>query len=233
MLFTIHQPNFLPWLGYFDKVNKADVFIFYDHVQRTRGKSWTSRVKANCNGSEKWLTLPIDKSGNRIQRICESEIKESRSNFELILGKLNNYYQNATYLKETIGFLEDLNPKSELIADFNILFTKQLSKKLGIKTIFYKSSDQEQLMGSPALRNEMIIETCKVFNIASYLSGDGAGDFLDKKMFIENGIDIQFQNFKHPSYSQLNSEKFIPGLSIIDALMNIGFSGTAKLLNDI
>lgn len=229
LLYTIHQPNFLPWLGFFDKVYQADCFIFFDHVQRPRGKSWLSRVKVNCLGKEKWLTLPIVKKGHSIERISETQIKHPEENFQSLQEKVKNYYRQAPYYRETANFLSEIiQSKPVTLCDFNIEFITQLSQKLGFETTFHRSSTQMSLLQSDAKQTEMIIETCQAFKVSNYLSGRGAS-FLEPERFKEVNIKLNFQNFTHPIYSQGKGQNFLAGLSIIDTLAYLGLQGTRHL----
>ena len=79
---------------------------------------------------------------------------------------------------------------------------------------------------------ELIVEISKAVEATSYLNGDGAGGYLDPVEFVKSGVDLIQQNFKHPSYSQHSSEEFVPGMSIIDPLMNLGIEGTAQLIKN-
>ncbi len=65
-----------------------------------------------------------------------------------------------------------------------------------------------------------------------YIPGGGAEEYQRNELFTANGITIQPQNFKHPVYSQLNCSEFVPGLSIIDTIMNVGLKQTEVLIKN-
>lgn len=229
---AIHQPNFFPWLGYFDKVNRSDVFIFFDHIQRPRGKSWLSRVKVNSSYGVKWLTIPIKKTGKSIERIFEATILDARKGYSDILNKITNYYRLAPFFKDIIEYLRQFYPQTDSLSKYNQEVIKRIAADLGIENEFLSSSSKKKLVDSKLIRTEMIVETCKEFGLRNYLTGNYAFEtFIEKKLFYKNDIIIRTQDFVHPEYEQLNTKEFIPGLSIIDALMNIGFEGVKKLLN--
>jgi hypothetical protein len=229
---SIHQPTLFPWLGFFDKISKSDEFIFFDHIQRPQGKSYVSRVTVNCNGSEKWLTMPINKSGNSIQRIKDTTVNNLEQEYISLIKKLYNYYGKSFYKKDIISYLESFTIKSNKLSLFNKNFIIDLSNKLNLDTVFLNSSSSDKLMNSTKLGTEMIIETCKEFGIKRYLSGHGCLDFLVVDMFKQNDIDIIFQSLHNLEYQQINSKEFIKGMSILDVLFNIGFENTSKLIKN-
>lgn len=229
---AIHQPNFLPWMGYFSKIAAVDTFIFFDSVAMSNGKTWTSRCQILVNGQEHWLTLPVHRSGRGGQRICEVELLNFAQNWRKTLKTLRHAYGRAAYFDTIFPFLEGFEKENfTLLADFNCQFIERVSLELGFKTQFLKSSCKPELMESSDLKTDYIIQTCESFKVENYVSGRGGSLlFLDKEKFEEKGIDIDFQGFTPYEYPQLNTTKFISGLSIIDALMHCGWAETAVML---
>ncbi|MBC7864472.1 MAG: WbqC family protein [Bacteroidia bacterium] len=232
---AIHSANFLPWLGTFDKMNRVEKFIFFDVAQYTRGKSWGSRVKILLNGTEHWLTMPIKKSGTGFQKEFEVEMLEPAYNWKKILSTITQAYKKANHYPETIEFLEsfDIASYNDRLIDFSADFCMKTMRKLGNQQVqFVRAKENAQLLASTNLKTELIVEVCLAYGIKNYLSGEGCLDFLDPVQFTENNnIAIAFQGFKHPVYQQVNSKEFVPGLSIVDALMNCGFAGVGEMLN--
>jgi len=227
--FAIHQPNFFPWLGYFDRIQKVDTFIFFDHVAMPGGRTIVQRVKVAGPKEPVWLTFPVEKSGNFGQRICEARIRNPQESFQAALDKLQNYYRRSPHYREVLAFLKTLSPQTDLLAAFNQSIIETISRKLGFTTRFVASSSSPQLMASGAIKTDMIVETCQAFGATDYISGRGCLEFLETELFEEEGITLSFQEFEHPTYRQA-TEPFVAGLSILDALFNLGFEGTSDAL---
>jgi hypothetical protein len=229
---AIHQPNFLPWMGYFHKIATVDTFIFFDSVAMSNGKTWTSRCQILVNGKTHWLTLPVMKSGRSGQRICEVELLDFVQNWKKTLRTLRHAYGRAAHFDAVFPFLENFEKENfTLLADFNAQFIEVISRELGFKTQFVKSSSKPELMESSDLKTDYIIQTCEAFEVKNYVSGRGGSLlFLEKEKFAEAGIIVDFQGFTSPNYTQLNAKEFINGLSIIDVLMHCGWQKTSAFL---
>jgi len=228
----IHQPDFIPWMGLFHKIMSAQQVIIFDSVQISSGKSYSSRVKILLNGQEYWMSIPIKRSGNFGQKIFEVEILDFKINWKKNLGTIKQAYAKTNHFTEIYQYLEEfLNQDYQFLSQFNQAFMEKTTVKLGGKDIqFLNSSHKPELVASESKRTDYIIETCKVFDVKDYISGVGCLTFLEEEKFKENVINITFQDFNHPVYKQYRSEIFVPGLSIIDSLMNIGFEETSKLI---
>lgn len=233
-IFSIHQPDFLPWMGLFHKIRCSDTVIIFDSVQISSGKSWSSRVKILLNGKEHWLTMPIKRSGRFSQKIYKVEMVDFHESWTSILATLNQAYLRAKYFREVYPFLTDfLSGNYVLLAQFNQAFIENTARLLGYSDIqFVKSSGKKELLQSNSTQTDYIIETCKAFGVNRYLSGVGCLDFLEIEKFKINNIEIIFQKFQHPLYNQISAAEFIPGLSILDVLFNTGFAGTKRLIED-
>ncbi len=233
-LYALHQPDFMPWLGFFDKMNKVDNYIVFDNVYITTGKSWSNRVKILLNNKEYWLTIPISRSGISNKPIYEVELNQPERNFSKLLKTIRQAYLKHPFFKEVFPFIEELRLERELrLSEVNAKFnTKMYEKIFGRSKNILFASDVAGLRNIDKFKTDMIIKVCNNFDVENYLSGEGCLSFLETEQFRENGINISFQNFEPPVYPQYrNNESFVSGLSIIDALMNIGFEGTKQLLD--
>ncbi|MCZ6913316.1 MAG: WbqC family protein [Rickettsia endosymbiont of Ixodes persulcatus] len=214
MLCAIHQPNFFPWLGYFDKIRQSDIFVFLDNVQiQKTGSSWVNRTKLNYLGKEKWFTCPIKRPSGYI-RINEVEFSEKNWK-EHLLNVLCSYYKNYTNYKSCYSLLHKLlnEINTENLAEFNIHIIKSLALQFNYKTIFILQSD----LGIKSNATDLLIDICKKVGAASYLCGGGASGYQEDILFKENKINLIYQNFSEKSLT--NKKDFIPGLSIIDYYM--------------
>lgn len=229
MIVSIHQPNFFPWLGYFDKILKSDVFVFLDSVSLPKkGGTWSNRVKILEKGCAKWITANLDRQNVSSSKIYNIEFSQKINWRGKIEKTLAVNYSKAKFFKDTMDFLLPLiqNPENN-ISSYNKLVTLEILKNLEIKNKKVFSSFDLNLNFSSC---ELLAQIVSKVNGSTYLSGDGSLDYFDKTPFRMLGINVKFQNFIHPTYFQNASNDFIPGLSIIDALMNLGFGGLKKLI---
>lgn len=232
MTVAVHQPNLFPWLGFFDKINRSDVFILLDHVvNNPRGSLWTKRVQILANGIPYWLTLPLEHTRGKvflpINRMKISPI----FNKEKHLQTMHQNYNKAKYFSSVFQFVEYFyqDDNSTLLAEKNINFILTISQKIGINTRFFISSKLDPV----ASASEMLIDLVLKTGGTTYLYGGLGENYQQKDKFDAAGISLKAQNFQHPNYPQINTSNFIPGLSILDALFNIGFVGVAELLRDL
>ena len=147
---------------------------------------------------------------------------------EKILKTIETNYKKAQFFDEVFPLLDNLinNPESN-ISLYNSAAVLGLSHKLGIKSNkFYWSSNLPHGGSS----NELLASLTKAVGGEAYLTGKGASAYLDENIYKAARIQLIHQNFQHPVYSQRNTPEFIEGLSIVDALMNIGFENVADLL---
>jgi hypothetical protein len=227
---AIHQPNFFPWLGYFNKIKSVDLFVFFDNVQRQQGKSWISRVKVANNENEVWLTIPLQKSGNSIQRIHESRISEPKLFKKDLFNKIQNYYRKAPFTKEVLLFLDLYWPNTDSISIFNGKFTELISNRIGFNTKFVYCSHNNNLVFNEKTGNEIILDVCKEFEINDYLSGSGCLDFFKPEFLEKNSIKVSFQTLDFIEYPQEGKNSFNKGMSILDLLVNVGFDKASSYI---
>ena len=229
---VIHQPDFCPWMGFFHKLSLGNEFVVFDHVQVPNGKSWMSRNKILLNGSPHWLTIPIIKSNN--QRIFEVRINYQRNFFNKHFGTLTQAYKKAPYFTEIFPIIESAYlKKHEYLIDLNLELITSISDGLGFDVIWHKTSElyRDKEFIDELKGNELVLKLSELYETDEYFSGRGCLDFILPETFLKKGIKFYFQDFVHPNYAQLGSDNFVSHLSIIDALMNIGFSGVKTLIN--
>ena len=231
MIVAIHQPNFFPWLGFFQKIARADVFVLLDHVQLTRkGGSWTNRVKLLISGVPQWITAPVLRPSNATQSILEARFDERAPWREKLLKTLDANYRRAPHFRETMQLLEPLVlDRASGAADYNIAAIERIRFALGIgEARLVRSSN----LFPSADANRLLVELCRRVGGTSYLCGGGSSEYQDDAEFARAGIAVTYQQFQHPTYPQVGAcGDFVPGLSVIDALMNCGLHETARLLN--
>lgn len=226
---AIHQPNFFPWLGYFDKLAKADVFIFLDDVQFSKtGGTWTNRVKLLLSGEAQWVTAAIDRNYSGVRTINEMEFLSLPDWRRKTLATLKMSYARHPYFVEVMEVIEPLirNPETKA-ALYNGEAIRTLARHLRLDETKIQSSSQLEKLGSS---NELLVSLTQSVGGAVYLCGGGADGYQEEALFAQNSVQLVHQKFVHPTYPQKHSRDFVPGLSVIDAAMNLGWSGAGELL---
>lgn len=228
-LVAIHQPNFFPWLGYFDKLARADVFILLDHVQypKTKG-SWGNRVQMLVGRQARFVTMPIRRDYHGLRRCNEILTSAQISWREDLLKTLRANYGRANHFGEVFSFVEPLvlNPIDNL-AVYNVAAVTALARELRIDTAKMVPSSR---LGVEAQATDMLVDLIRAVGGDAYLNGGGAAGYLEPEKFAAAGITLVQQDFQHPVYPQVGGMDFVPGLSFLDALFNVGFAATTSLL---
>ena len=228
-LVAIHQPNFFPWLGYFDKIGRADKFIFFDSVQfPKKGGIWSNRVKLLIGGEARWVTAAIDRNYTGTRQICEMHFLSENPWRQKMLKSLEANYKRHLFYTETMALIEPLvlNEESN-IAEHNIHAVTEIAKQMGIDTGKMTRSSEYKTSSSS---NELLCELTLRIGGDVYMCGGGADGYQDESVFERHGMKLLYQNFSHPVYTQRGQAEFVPGLSVIDAAMNLGWDSVRKLL---
>lgn len=221
MIITIHQPEYLPWLGFFNRIYKSDVFVVLDNVNYQKN-GFINRNRVKTKKGEVWITVPVkgeQKSSN--VKINTVEIMGSYAWKEKHWGLITSSYQKAPYFKDYAFLFEEaiLKRNFKLIGDLDYYFIKIVLDILGIKKEIVKSSD----LKAKGKANDLIIDICKKLKANVYLAGPGGKNYMDLKKFEKEKIGVIFDDFQHPQYHQLFEELgFMPYMSIIDLLFNEG-----------
>jgi len=222
----IHQPNFFPWLGFFEEILKSDVFVLLDNVQYSRG-SWTNRVQIVNQNKPSWITCPVNHTG-KYQTIREIKIDDNQPWRKQIKKIIKINYLKSDLFSENFEFISDMiDQRESMISAFNIKNIEAICNALDIKTKFILQSE----FSTSKKATELNIEITQYVGGTSYICGSGSKNYQDDLKFSENKITLIHQDFVHPYYKQRSNADFIGGLSIIDALLNCGIDGTKKLLN--
>ena len=220
MIVSIHQPNYLPWLGYFDKIIKSDIFVIFDDVQYPRGKKgfFGNRNQIKTNNGKMWLTVPVIGKGD-FKNFNEIEINYNGWNKKHIQN-IYNFYKKATYFDKyfediKIILMKEHSNLSELSTELILYFMEVLD----IDTkIMYSSEFKTEKTGG-----DKIMYILKELNATEYISGNGPGSlrYINEEDFSDRNIKLTWQEYKHPEYKQLHSE-FISHLSVLDLLFISG-----------
>lgn len=231
---AIHQPQLLPWLGYLNKINSADVFVSLDNVQFKKNE-FQNRNKVRVGAEPKWITAPVSfKFGDTIRETLIAG--DPRWRKKMISTIEYNYGKTPFFKNYAPPLFEILNREWKNLAELNEATVIWLVNCFGIKTSILISSEMPAFTPDPTQR---LIEICRHTGADVYLSGSGAREYLDMETFTSSGIALEFQDFLHPVYPQCYSDgarvaggAFLSHLSAIDGLFNCGGDATGrKMLN--
>jgi hypothetical protein len=223
MIVAAHQPNFIPWLGYFDKMRKADLFVSVDHVQMER-QSYQNRTSIKTGEGSRFITVPVVQD-SRDERIVDKRIDNSRDGrfrwSRKMLLTLKYAYQSAPHFSAHEAALAEIfETRWERLEELNHRLIEACRGALGIRTPMLRSS-QMKISGA---KSDMVLNMCREVGADVYLAGAGASKgYLDVAAFERAGIRVVWQDFQHPRYRQFpSSDVFIEKLSAIDLIFNCG-----------
>lgn len=216
MIVSVHQPQYLPWLGYFDKIDRADIFVLLDNVQFKKNE-WQNRNRIKTAQGSQWLTVPV---GYKFpQLINEVEINnKDRWQYRQRQAIISNY-KKATYWSLLEEFFEEIFLSNwQYISQLNIHVVKKLAALLDITTPIHVVSELGEFPKDP---DERLIALTKYFNADTYLAGGGGRGYMNMEKYAKNGIKVIFQKYEHPVYDQLFGD-FEPFMSVVDLIYNHG-----------
>jgi len=224
-LIVIHQPDLLPYLGFFHRLLLADVYVVLNTVQYAKSGGWMNRDKIKTPNGEKWFTAAVEKNSLGT-RICDVLLSESVDWRKKNISQFRENYKGAPHFADIFPEVEALySLQYKRLQDFNLASIRMLMRMFDIKTDIIMA-DSLHVAGKS---NELVANIVQSLGAHRYLSGMGACDYFDPTVFRERGIEVIWQDFNHPVYPQLYGE-FIPSLSSIDLLFNCGIIKSRSIL---
>jgi hypothetical protein len=220
MILSAHQPAYLPWPGYFDKINKSDAFVILDDVQFERN-SYINRNKIRVGNEAHWLTIPVHIGGHTTSTIRETRIDNGRDWKRKHWETIRHNYSRSPYWNDVADRVHDEVMSTRATID-DVWRGLNL---LPLTTPIYRQS----VLGITGEKQELIVNLCKHFNADAFLFGRNGRDYVDEEYFKSKGITPLFQEYEYPVYKQWG-DVFVPGLSIIDMLFNCGMEGTREMI---
>ena len=213
---AIHQPQFLPWLGYFDKLDRCDVYCLLDTVQYKKNE-FQNRNRIKTAQGWQWLTVPV--TYRYPQKIRQVAVNPAVNWQRKHLEALRTHYRKAPFFEAYIGKFEQFNQQPfTRLTEVNISCIRLLMALLGLDRELVLASSLQVESLDPTLR---LVEICRAMRADTYLSGRDGAKYMDLTMFSNGDIQVVFQNFRHPEYCQAYGS-FQPNLSVIDLLFNCG-----------
>jgi hypothetical protein len=218
MKVVVLQSNYVPWKGYFDLINDADVFVFYDEVQYTTF-DWRNRNKICSNNALHWLTISIPKEAQRL-KISEVELKAENWQAEHVKA-LTNCYRKAPHFAQLEALMQEfwIDKQWTHLSELNHALIKKISGELGITTRFDDSKNYTLHPG----RVERMLNLLIQVGATEYITGPSGREYLgpQEELFRENNISITYKSYgDYPRYKQLR-EPFEHGVSILDMIANL------------
>lgn len=228
LVMAMHQANYIPWLGYFYKIAKADVFVYLDVVQYPRGQSFAARNRIKTPNGVTFLTIPVSMPKGRQGKVLYNEIRFADKKWAVKhLKTLQMNYKKAPFFAEVMAIIEKAFDQCNNLLDLNVRLIEDFCDYLQISTRRVFLSD---LLTEFGQKTDLIIDICQALGANVYLSGTGGGkEYNDEQKLKQHGISLVYSDFKHPVYQQLWGE-FVPNLSIVDLLFNHGAKQSRQIL---
>jgi hypothetical protein len=230
MIVAIHQPHFLPWLGYLHRMAQADLFVLLDHVQFER-RNYQNRTMIRLNDEARWLTVPVVQRSQK-ERIIDKEVDNTLDGTKWWAA---NHFATLRHAYREAGFFSTYAPQLKALfetrwaklVDINQAGLELLRDAFGIRTPLVRSSE----LGIEGARAELILSICNAVGADTLIAGmGGSRGYLDVEVFGRSGVRIALHEFRHPEYRQCGNRPFLRGLSAIDMLFNCGPQSRALLL---
>ena len=216
MLLSAHQPAYLPWLGYFEKISRADVFIYMDTVQFERN-SYTNRNKIKGPNGAQMLTIPVCMKGH-MEKVMKDMVIDEKTNWRRKhLNAIFCNYKKAPYFEQNFPKLERLY--KDMTDNFSEFVYNQLLfwlNELHIETKIVRLQD----LNITSANSDLVLDMCRAVGANQYLSGALGEDYLDMEKFAKDGTEVFFQDYHCEPYPQLWDKEFLPAMGVVDLWMN-------------
>jgi hypothetical protein len=219
LILTLHQTQYLPYLGFFEKAARSDHFILLDQPQFEKN-DYQNRNRIKGPQGAFWLTVPVLTKGRSRQRLDQVEINPQEDWRRSHWSSLEQNYRKAPYWDLYSPELKKIYASDwPLLAGLNTALIRQVMDFLGLKTPLSLESET----GSEGNSTERLISLCRRVGADSYLSGAGGKGYMDEALFAKEGIRLIYQHYEHPVYRQQYGKLgFVPNLCILDLLFNEG-----------
>jgi len=215
LIISVHQPAYIPWLGYFDKIIRSDTFVYLDTVQYEKN-SFINRNRIKTPQGVTWLTVPVKTKGHLNATLLETEIDKCQNWREKHLRSIYLNYKKAPYFHLLYPKIEMLFKKdSFLLAEMCYEHLVFWLSELGVEKKIIRTSQ----LAVNSKKSNLILDLCKDLDANCYLSGKLGENYLNEEKFHNSGIKIRYQEYRHPVYPQLWGD-FIPNLGVLDFVMN-------------
>ncbi|MEO8699119.1 MAG: WbqC family protein [Kofleriaceae bacterium] len=224
MIVAAHQPSYLPWLGYLDKLAKSDVFVVMDDLQYEE-QNFQNRNRLKLNHGAHWVSVPLVR-GAQTDRVCDKRIDNTgrggRHHWQSrTLRTLEVHYGRSAFFDRYAPALEDVYVRRwDSLVELDLHLLQLARDWLGITGPIIRSSS----LGLRGAKTDRIVDMCSKLGASVYLSGRGGSiGYLDVGQLARAGISTLWQQFAHPVYPQRYAGLgFISHLGFLDLLLNCG-----------
>jgi len=227
MIIGILQPGYLPWVGFFEQMYRSDVFVIYDDVQYDK-HSWRNRNRIKTPKGAHWLTVPVLLKFDEHPLINEVKIDNGGNWRKKHLFTIGQSYSKAPCYRQYLPIFQEAYARDwEYLVDLDMYFIIKIAESLGFQTSKIIKSSTMAITGD---RIGRLIAICKRLKADTFYEGASGKSYIDEERFLAEGIQVVFQHYQYPVYPQLFGE-FIPYLSIVDMLFNVGEKSLSFLMN--
>lgn len=217
---VISQPMFFPWIGLFEQIRLADIYVHYDDVQFSKG-GFSNRVQIKTENGFKWLTVPLLKPKLGM-KINEAKINNMTNWRRSHMSFLLQTYKSAPFQSDMLEIVNSVyNKQSTTVADISINSIQEVCKYYGLTNTVFHCSSELDVKGQSSQR---VLDIVKLLEGKVYITGHGAKNYMNHELFEENKIKIEYMDYKRTPYPQLY-EGFDPHVSILDLIANAGRKG--------
>jgi hypothetical protein len=216
MKVAIHQPQYLPYGGFFHKLSLSDAYVVMDDAQYD--KRFTNRNRIIAPNGSIWISVPINKK-QKFAPNYDVEINNAMSWKDLHWKRLQLSYNNSKFFHLYKDYFDLLYRKEwNLLFDLDLETLKQIISWLGLKTEIILESG----LGISSKSTKRLVDVCKAVGADTYVAGSGSKSYMDESLFRRNHLKVEYQNWIPSEYEQHLAKEFVPNLSIVDMLANLG-----------
>lgn len=226
---VISQPMLFPWVGLFEQIRLADVYVHYDDVQLPQGRGgFISRVQIKTHHGIQWLTVPVLRKGKRLQLIEDVMVDSTQKWREKHIETLRCSYSKAPFFDEMLALAESVySLRTRHLSELNIYAIEKIAEYFGISCCFLRSSNYNIQSSS----SEKLLQLVLRLNGTVYITGHGARNYLDHELFEKAGVSVQYMQYRCIPYPQQHGA-FTPYVTALDLIANCGREGRRVILSD-
>jgi hypothetical protein len=227
---SIHQPSYFPWLGLLNKIMNSDTFILLDTVQLNDNAFQSRNIFLNHTGEVQYLGIPVQKKDYQNKAIKDLKVFDKRWQ-KKHKGFMVANYKKHTYFDEIYPLIENIFSKNYVFLVDILIDSMEVSNNIfDIKTDIVLASELD--INFELTKDDLVLDILKKSSATKYISGTGAKDYQSDSKFEKRGVELEYQSFSHPQYTQKNAKSFELGLSALDVAFNLGIDKSIDLLKE-